>query len=139
MSVNFNEECVNRISAQLKVPLNQTGTMHLYKCRPICSRFMYCFQRISKSRIFRYWYAFHTNQKEFLSEGNSSSIALGCGSADQIIMIPLDELQKYLPAMRKTESVDRFYWHIEIFRKGDQFLLNKSTVEGIDITQYKMK
>jgi hypothetical protein len=92
-----------------------------------------------QSATARYWYAFHPSQQEFLNESATSFIALGCGSSDQIVLIPSTEFLKYLPVMRTTASGDRFYWHVEIFKKGDKFFLNKPTAEGIDVTQYKMK
>jgi len=138
MPVKYHDECISRISAKLKFPLIKQGRCTYTNADQSVRVLCIVSKEYQRSGGVRYWYAFHPSQQEFLSEGNPSFIALGCGSANQIIMIPYSEFQKHLPAMRKTESADRFYWHVEIFRKGEQFLLNKSTAEGTDVTQYKI-
>lgn len=137
--VKYHEDCVNHISSQLKVPLIKQGRCTYTNADQTIRVLCIVSKEYQRSGGTRYWFAFHPTQKEFLNEGNSSFLALGCGSADHIIMIPFGEFQKHLPEMRKTESVDRFYWHVEIFSKGDRFLLNKPTAEGIDVTQFKIK
>lgn len=135
----YHEECINRISSHLKIPLIKEGRCTYTNADQTIRVLCIISKGYKLNRLNRYWYAFHPYQQDFLNEANSSFIALGCGSADQIIMIPFSEFQKHLHLMRTTESKNRFYWHVEIFKKGEQFLLNKSTEEGIDITQYKMK
>jgi hypothetical protein len=137
--MKYHEECVNRISAHLKVPLIKQGRCTYTNADQSVRVLCIVSKEYQRSGITRYWYAFHPSQQEFLNQGASSFIALGCGSADQIVLIPSGVFQKHLPVMRTTKTGDRFYWHVEIFIKGEQFLLNKSTEEGIDITQYKMK
>lgn len=137
--VKYHEECVSRISEYLKIPLVKQGRCTYTNANHTLRVLCIVSKEYHRSGSIRYWYAFHPNQKEFLTEGNTSYIALGCGSADQIVLIPFVEFQKHLSVMRTTESGARFYWHVEIFRKGEQFLLNKSTTEGTDITNYKLK
>ena len=137
--MKYHEECVNRISAHLKVPLIKQGRCTYTNADQSVRILCIISKEYQRSGVIRYWYAFRPSQQEFLNEGDSSFIALGCGSADQILLIPSGEFGKHLAEMRTTESGDRFYWHVEIFKKGEQFLLNKSTADGIDVTQYKIK
>jgi len=91
-----------------------------------------------RKEAIRYWYAFHPAQQEFLREGKQAYISLGCGTSKEIITIPLEEFERHLPLMRTTESDDRFYWHVEIFRKSNRFLLYKGASDGIDVTQFRI-
>ena len=138
--VKYHEECVIRISKNLEVPLIKQGRCTYVNADQSIRVLCIVSKKYQRSGAIRYWYAFHPSQQEFLDEGDRSFIALGCGSAEQIVLIPSGEFQKHLPAMRKTtKSESRFYWHVEIFKKEDRFFLNKSTVDGIDVTQYKLK
>jgi len=136
--VKYHEECVNKISTHLVSPLIKQGRC-TYTNADLSVRVLCIVSKeYQRGGARRYWYAFHPSQQEFLNEGVRSFIALGCGSADQIILIPSIEFQKHLPAMRTTETENRSYWHVEIFEKGGRFLLNRSTEDGIDVTHYKL-
>ena len=137
--VNYHEECINRISEHLKSPLIKQGRCYYTNADQSIRVLCIVSKEYERSGTNRYWYAFHPNQQDFLNESESSYVAFGCGSADKIILIPFGAFQKYLPMMRKTKTDDRFYWHVEIFRKGERFLLNKSTTEGIEVTNYRLK
>jgi hypothetical protein len=50
-------------------------------------------------------------------------MAYGCGSANDILLIPFVELKPLLPDLWTTEKEDRMYYHIVIHRKGDKFFL----------------
>jgi hypothetical protein len=137
--VKYHEACLNRISTQLGVPLVKQGRCTYTNADQSTRVLCIVSKEYKRSGAIRYWYAFHPAQKEFLDEGSKSFIALGCGSADQIVLIPSDVFQKHLSEMRTTESNDRCYWHVEIFKKGGKFLLNKPTSEGIDVTKFIME
>jgi hypothetical protein len=135
-AVKYHEQCVERVAIHLATPLIKQGRCTYSdaaeKIRILCI----VSKEYKRSGVIRYWYAFHPAQKEFLDESNESYIAFGCGSADQIILIPARTFNAQLPRMRTTESDNRFYWHVEIFKKNERFLLNTPTDEGLDITSY---
>jgi len=137
--VKYHEECVNRISAHLAVPLIKQGRCTYTNADQSVRVLCIVSKEYQRSGAIRYWFAFHPSQKDFLNEGERSFISLGCGSAAHIILIPSCEFQKHLTAMRTTESGNRYYWHVEIFKKDNRFFLNKSTADGVDITKYKLK
>ena len=138
LRASFNQDCINRVSKALGVPLvkdgrcNYTSADHSTRVVCIVSR------EYLRNGLIRYWYAFHPSQKEFLESATLAFVALGCGSANAIMLVPTKDFFQRLPSMRTTSSDDRFYWHVEIFLKNGKYLLNKSTTEGIDITHYKL-
>ena len=100
-------------------------------------RSLLAFQQISEIPTIRFWYAFHASQKEFLSGSKTGYIVFGCGSSDSILLIPYSLLFENLPKMRKTTSNKRDYWHVDIYKVGNKYLLrHKTEPEGIDITKY---
>jgi hypothetical protein len=135
---NFNEACMRKVTAKLGVPLikdgrcNYTSADHQTRVVCIVSR------EYRNSGGLGYWYAFHPSQKDFLSAGNTSFIALGCGSAESVILIPSAVFFALLPSMNQTSMDERTYWHVRLFWRGDKFLLNKTTAEGVDVTSYKL-
>lgn len=133
--MNYHEECVERVIKKLDIPLIKQGKSvytsadHATKLVCIVSKE---YQRTSYPR---YWYGFHPYHKEVLSDSQNAFIALGCGSASQIALIPANLFLKSLELMRTTDS-PRFYWHVEIFKVGDRYKLYKPNEEGIDISTY---
>jgi hypothetical protein len=135
---NFNQACMSRVSKKLGVPLVKDGRCNYtsadHSTRVVCI----VSKEYLRNGLIRYWYAFHPSQKEFLSSSSSAFVALGCGSADAVMLVPATVFFDQLPSMRTTSSDDRFYWHVEIFIKDGKYLLNKSTADGVDITSYKL-
>lgn len=134
--VNYHEACVARRSAHLGLPLIKQGRSAYTNADQTTRVLCIVSKEYQKTGLVRYWYAFHSAQKEFLDEGAKSFIAFGCGSPEDIVLIPSGQFQRHLPDMRTTESDGRFYWHVEIFKKGNRFLLNEPTAAGIDVTQF---
>ena len=139
LPANYNAECVERISTYLKSPLIKQGRTTYNNASQTLNVLCIVSKEYKRSTASRYWFSFHPSQQEFLADKEGAYVALGCGSIEQIILIPYQEFEKHLSAMRTTESRDRFYWHVEIFNKGGRLLLNKSTKEGIDVTHYRLK
>jgi len=136
---NYHAECVEKISIHLKSPLIKQGRTTYSNASQTLSILCIVSKEYQRSGEGRYWFSFHPPQQTFLDEKDDAFIALGCGSTSQIILLPYHEFVKYLPVMRTTESKDRFYWHVEIFKRDGKFLLNKSTKDGIDVTHYRLK
>ncbi len=139
LPANYNAECVERVSTHLKSPLIKQGRTTYNNASQTLNVLCIVSKEYKRSTASRYWFSFHPSQQEFLVEKEGAYVALGCGSIEQIILIPYQEFEKHLSTMRTTESRDRFYWHVEIFNKGGRLLLNKSTKEGIDVTHYRLK
>jgi len=84
-----------------------------------------------------YWFAFHPHQLETLSESDEAFAAFGCGSANQIALLPVSFLKSQLDGMNQTQRDDgRSYWHIQIHHQGDQWVLHRRKGEDWpDITE----
>lgn len=134
--VSYHDDCVARISAHLGVPLIKQGRSTYASADQATRVLCIVSKEYHRAGAIRYWYAFHPAQKDFLDEGSRSLVAFGCGSPEDIVLLPSELFQKHLSEMRKTESDGRFYWHVEIFKKGNKFLLNKPTIDGVDVTEF---
>jgi hypothetical protein len=136
---NFNEGCMQKVVSALSVPLIKDGRCNFksadHHTRVVC---IVSKEYHPNSERVGYWYAFHPSQKDFLSAGSNSFIALGCGSAESVILIPIAVFFAQLPSMNQTATGDRMYWHVHIYLRNGHYLLNKPTTEGLDVTSYKL-
>jgi hypothetical protein len=139
--VTFHDECLAKIQHKLKVNfIKQTRIAYADKERSlglICS--------ISKAhkqaKFEKYWFAFHTHQKDFLNEFSNSYVSYGCGSAENTLLIPFVEFEPLVKNMWTTENEDRMYWHVVIHKRGDKFILAQPRNESenlLDITKYRL-
>jgi len=135
---NYQENCIALIQKKLGLPLIKQGRVKFsnddQSTRVICVVSKE-YQRLGVSR---YWYAFHPAQQKYLAAGTTSFVALGCGSADNIILIPIAKFFQLLPKMRTTQNTERTYWHVEIFKDGDIFKLLSPGADGVDVSNYKI-
>jgi hypothetical protein len=84
-----------------------------------------------------FWFAFHPHQKEYLADATKGYVALACGDAATVLVIPIADFSRWLPGMHETVSPDRRYWHIRIRRKDGRFTLHRRKgEERIDLTKY---
>jgi len=65
-----------------------------------------------------YWYAYHPQWDQFLSEGKKSFFVLGCMDLPHAFAIPLDILRKNLSALNTTTTERSTYWHIHLVEIG---------------------
>jgi len=73
-----------------------------------------------------YWFAFHQHQLEKLSEASSAFACFGCGSPEQIAILPLKFMKSQLEGMNQTIREDgRLYWHVQIHREGGKWVMHR--------------
>jgi len=135
----FNRECANRVAQSLKTTLNP-------KTRSIFST--PDGQVVVVSLVSReyphgessgYWYGFHDYQIQALSKAAQGHIALGCGSEEDILLVPWRDLEGWLVGMNTTERPSNSYWHIHIFRSEGKYSLRlKEGYSDVDLTHYKL-
>jgi hypothetical protein len=83
----------------------------------------------------RYWFAFHPRQKEQLEAVPEAYLVLGCGSAEQVLVVPYKDFAPWLPGLFKTELENRYYWHVSI--DADSFhLLRKKGESKISLKKF---
>jgi hypothetical protein len=87
-----------------------------------------------------YWFAFHQHQLEQLTQAVSAHACFGCGSANQIAILPLGFIKELLDGMNQTIREDgSIYWHIQIHKEGENWILHRRKgFEWPDITSMMM-
>ncbi|WP_170319824.1 hypothetical protein [Polyangium spumosum] len=135
--VSFHDACAARLEQQLKTTLvRQTRASYASpddKIRLTCS--------ISKKHHFAgdeaYWFAFHPYYLEFLTQTKRAYVAFGCGSEQQIFLVPLDDFRPWLEGSYTTEKEGRLYWHVQIYRDGSKWWLKRRQGVGdIEVTKF---
>jgi hypothetical protein len=135
--VSFHDACVSRIQTYLGQPLikhtrasfsSSDGSIAL-----ICA--------VSRAHTKRgqpsYWFAFHPHQKAHVESAERGLIALGCGSADTVLVIPFTDFSAWVDGMNMTHKEDRYYWHVSVFREGKKLVLHRRKgQERIDLSKY---
>jgi hypothetical protein len=72
-----------------------------------------------------------------LLKAGENYVALGCGSADSVLLIPLADFDPWLDGMNITQKPGRFYWHVVIFREAGSFVLHrKRGFDRVELTRY---
>ncbi|ASC70364.1 hypothetical protein XM38_013020 [Halomicronema hongdechloris C2206] len=135
--VGFHPKCIERVSQVLGLPLlSKSRTAYVTEdgsTAVVCT--------ISKTHENNgapsYWFAFHPSQKEFLENFDQGYVALGCGSPEQTILVPFQDLSSLLDDFWTTEKDDRMYWHIRIHKEGQALQLDRKQGMGrLDITHH---
>ncbi len=137
--VNFHEECLLRIQEKIKINfIKQTRISYTDKDKRtglICS--------ISKphkqGQYEKFWFAFHPHQNEFLRTLDNAYIAYGCGSPDNLLLIPYKYFEPLIKNFWTTENEDRMYWHVVIHYRENKYLIAQPEIEKgsmIDVTKY---
>lgn len=135
--VAFHQACVDRISAQLGFTLVKRSRASFYDpdsaTRLVCA----VSREHERSGQPAYWFAFHPHQQEFLSATPRAFIAFGCGSPEDLLLIPYEEFQPWLEGLNTTEREDRTYWHVPIVREAGAFtLIRRKGASNVDLTRF---
>jgi hypothetical protein len=84
-----------------------------------------------------YWFAFHPHQREALKVASRSYVAFGCGTSKRVLLIPFKEFNEWLDGLWTTQKEDRYYWHVVIHRKDEEFTLHRKKGEtAVELTKY---
>jgi len=89
-----------------------------------------------------YWYAYHPNWDEFLSEGARSFLILGCMDRDIAFVMPRDVIKSRLEALNTSRDADGkvMYWHIHLQQdEGDVSLFLPKKRSQLSLTAYELK
>lgn len=125
----FRAACLARIEKELKTRLvRKRATSYVStdgKLAVICA-VSRAYERAEEPR---YWFAFHTSQEAFLKTSPEAYVAFGCGSADQLLLIPFGEFRKWLEALNITARKGGVYWHVHLIKLAQGFVLVLITSE----------
>jgi hypothetical protein len=137
--VAFHDACVARIEKHLGGTLvKQT---HATFSSPDSSLALVCVvSREHRSRDqLSYSFVFHPHQKKFLAPFERPYIAFGCGSAQQIILIPFTNFVPWLDGMSVTQLEERFFWHVSIFKEDNRLVLHRRQGQTrVDLSGYSL-
>ena len=121
--VSFHEACIKRIETKLEQTFIKRSRT-TYSTADESLRISCAVSKMyDRSGQVYYWFAFHPHQKEFLEKSDNSFVAFGCGSEDNLLLIPLSEFVEWLDDLNVTQEEHRFYWHVNITQDNNQFIL----------------
>lgn len=135
--VAFHQPCIDRITKYLGVNLIKRSRAKY--STPDGSTVVNC--AISKEhdpdKHPNYWFAFHPHQREFLLDARTAYVAFGCGSQNQLLLIPFTTFEKWLNSFWTTEKGDKTYWHVVIHKDKTRFFLHRKKGNArIDLSEY---
>lgn len=135
--VNFREACFERIARDLKITLVKQSPA--ISATPDGFIGVYC----ANSRAYQnpggsgYWFGFHPGQRDALAQYEKAFVGFGCGSPENILLIPFAEFQQWLPTFNQTILPDRAYWHVKFDElKGQWFNTPKAEHPRRPVTKY---
>ena len=112
--VAFHDACVRRIETFLSTPLikrsRATFATPDQSVRVVCA----ISREYTRSGTPSYWFAFHPYYAEYLKGGRQGYMAFGCGSPEQLLLIPYDDFSHWVEGMNETSKEDRYYKHVSI-------------------------
>ena len=135
--VKFRADCVQRISRKLGDSLVKRSSAIFSTPSDATGISCAISKTYKRSGFSQYWFAFHPSQKEALDKYEAAFVCFGCGSADNILMIPREVFYSWLNSFNRTEEEDRFYWHVHIYHSDDTWTFHaKSGGKRFPATQY---
>lgn len=140
--VSFNEACINLLSESLsKTFIKQSKAT--YESSDKLVGISCVVSKVYQTKYTElYWYAFHPHQYEFLKEYPSSYVSFGCGTPQNIIMIPLDKFMEFTQNMNQTTKPNgKSYWHVKIHKVGNKYEIEQplsSKEKRTDITEFSL-
>lgn len=124
--VSFNAACAARVGTHLDADLVKQS--RIVFADPSAGLTVTCAasKESTRSKSVSYWFAFHPHQLDKLSKSNKAFAAFGCGSPNQIALLPLPFLESQLEGMNQTHKNDVLsHWHVQICKKKDRWILQR--------------
>lgn len=137
--MSFRDACAKRLAQKWKTPLIKRSFAHYSSVDETTGVFCLNSREHKRREQSSYWFALHPHQLEALRKHSNVWLALGCGSADYLILIPLKELERWIPKMWMTirENVsDRRYWHIAVIQKDAPMLSLTKPTDPVNLSAF---
>jgi hypothetical protein len=138
--INFRDACAAKVQKHLGQPLVKRSSA-VYSS-PDEQLAVICInsREYKKTKHSGFWFAFHPHQRDLLNNHKQTFVALGCGSADNILLIPGTIFVSWLDRFHTTEKGDRFYWHIRVEKNKDGYLFRvKKGTDIVKANEYLLK
>jgi hypothetical protein len=137
--LSFQLDCIDKIQKYLKLSfLKRTRTQYSTADNSVFVSCAVSKEYNTKNKI-GYWFAFHPYHREKLKEANAGYVAFGCGSSNNLLLIPFEDFDLWVDGMGTTKNEERMYWHVVIDIIESKFILKRSKGQKqIDLTKYLM-
>jgi hypothetical protein len=135
--VSFNAACAERVGKHLGVALAKQSRITFADSDSGTTVTCAVSKEYEDPHGAGYWFAFHPHHLEKLKAAPRGFATIGCGSPDQIAVLPIDMFEALLPGMNQTRlDGEKYYWHVQIRRAGRTWILMRRKDEPWpDITQ----
>ena len=131
--INFRDACAAKVQKYLGQPLVKRSSAVYSSPDEQIAVICINSREYKKAKHSGYWFAFHPHQRDLLQNHKQTFVALGCGSADHILLIPGSVFVSWLDRFHTTEKRDRFYWHIRVEKNKDGYLFRVK--KGTDVVK----
>lgn len=85
----------------------------------------------------KYWWTIHARQIDDIQACRAAYIALACGTANTIILIPLADFEPWLPYLNPKDQPTGDGWHIHIVHEGSNWYLRlKGRGQHVSVSEY---
>jgi hypothetical protein len=86
-----------------------------------------------------YWYAFHPQWNDFLSDADNGFFVLGCMDKDEAYAISHPTIESLLPSLNTTTKDGITYWHIHLREDQGKTYLVVPRGQNLDLTSRTLK
>ena len=146
--VNFLNACVEKVEFALKVKRGISATLVRRSGHRSSATFLtpegnervICL--VSKNHSEKkeegyFWFTLRQYHAMFLNESQHSWLALGCGSAETVCLIPWEKFSPMLDSFNPARDLNREGWHIHIIRRqGHLVFSRKAGFASEDASEY---
>lgn len=94
-----------------------------------------------KKSAYPYWYAYHPQWHEFLTQGRKGFLVLGCMDLTFAFAIPAVDMEPLLDALNTTTREDgQVYWHMNISEQSSDnyYLLLPKKSSALNLNKYRI-
>lgn len=134
----FNAECAKKIGDTLAKPLVEKSRSQ-YASADGSTNVVVAVSKAYQQKTYEFfWYAFHPYYETFLKQSQKGFMCFGCGSPEDIIVIPIDIFLPILPNLHQTIQEQRYYYHVRIVKDNSKFVLRGRKGFTLDLTPYRI-
>lgn len=133
---SFHAECIEKLEKYFELELIK-NTQSTYRAADNSVSISCAVSKLHEKKSYtHYWFAFHMSHLSFLEETSTGYASFGCGSADNLIVLPIEKLMSLLKNCNTTDNAQRSYWHVQIIVKSGTLFMAQNEGEHISISSY---
>jgi len=138
--VSFHQECIDVIQEWLGITLIKQSKS-AYKASERSLGVNVAVSKLHRTAgTRRYWFAFHPHQQAFLNHFEEAYVGFGCGSPENLFLIPFETFLQYRDTFNTTDTEEKMYWHVVIYERNGTFdLYLPSQSERVSLESYRVQ